>query len=702
MNNQVELNEDEFGLYIDKTTGDSKSVRRFTWSNKNNMEVQVITYGATITSIKVPDSKGLVEDIAFGFTFLEDYMAPKNRYFGATVGRNANRIKNAQINNDDTTNEGQLHGGFKGFDKVNWDYQRDGTKVIMSHYFPHVDEGYPEDLIVSVTFELTNNNDFKVDLKAFTTKPTLVNLTNLSYFNLAGHGKGAEELYKHIVCINADQITDVDESSNITGNLLPVSGTPFDQRNPTVLGERINNIPGNLGYDHNFCVTKGTDSGNNFIARVVHPPSGRVMELYSNQPGVQFYTSNSLPEQGKCDTLALVNGKEVANAVHKIFNKSNSTTTASKMDTPCEKNTDCNPVRLEEDQFGLYTDKTGKSTSVRRFTWKNKNNVEVQVITYGATITSIRVSDNKGLVEDIVLGFPSMEGYTAPTNPYFGATVGRNANRIGNAKIIIDGKTYSVTANSGKHQLHGGFKGFDKVNWDYHRDGTKVVMSHYSPDKDEGYPGDLIANVTFELTNNNDFFVDFKAYTSKPTLVNLTNHSYFNLAGHDKGAEELYKHVVCINADQTTPVDDNLIPSGKLQPVSGTVFDLRVPTVLGERINKIPGYSGFDHNFCITKGSDQGNTYFARVVYPPSGRVLELYSNQPGVQFYTSNFLPEEGDSKDFVEGKGGKLYWKHGGFCLETQNYPDAVNHVNFPPAILYPGETYHHTVVYKFSSMS
>ncbi|CAH0556969.1 unnamed protein product [Brassicogethes aeneus] len=349
-----------------------------------------------------------------------------------------------------------------------------------------------------------------------------------------------------------------------------------------------------------------------------------------------------------------------------------------------DKNTEYNPVQLEEDQFGLYADKTtGESASVRKFTWRNKNNVVVQVITYGATITSIKVPDNKGLVEDIALGFPSMEGYTASTNQNIGCTVGRVANRVGYGQINIDGTIYNVSANLGQHQLHGGFKGFDKVNWDYHRDGTKVVMSHHSPDKDEGYPGDLIVNVTFELTNNNDFLVDFKAYTTKPTFVNLTNHSYFNLAGHGKGAEELYKHVVCINADQTTDVDENSIPSGKLLSVSGTIFDLRIPTVLGERINKIPGYLGYDHNFCITKGTDQGTTYFARVVHPPSGRVLELYSNQPGVQFYTSNHLPEKGkgdscesDAKHLVKGKEGKCYWKHGGFCLETQNYPDAVNH--------------------------
>lgn len=209
--------------------------------------------------------------------------------------------------------------------------------------------------------------------------------------------------------------------------------------------------------------------------------------------------------------------------------------------------------------------------------------------------------------------------------------------------------------------------------------GTKVILSHFSPDQDEGYPGNLIVNVTYELTNDNEVLVDFKAYTTKPTFVNLTNHSYFNLAGHASGEQELYKHQVCINADHTTEVDENSIPSGKLLPVQGTIFDLRVPKTLGDVINKIPGYLGYDHNFCITKGTKQEDTFFASVTHPPSGRTLEIYSNQPGVQFYTSNHLPEKKDSfENGLLGKDGKRYYKHGAFCLETQNYPDAVNHVS------------------------
>ncbi|XP_023014433.2 galactose mutarotase [Leptinotarsa decemlineata] len=362
-------------------------------------------------------------------------------------------------------------------------------------------------------------------------------------------------------------------------------------------------------------------------------------------------------------------------------------------------------VEFEEDFFGLFTDKTtGQSSSVRRFTWRNSNSVTVQVITYGATITSIKIPGKNGHVDDIVMGFNDMEGYLNRLNPYFGATVGRVANRVGYARIEIDGTTYNVTANLGLHQLHGGLRGFDKVNWDHYVNGTKVVLSYLSRDNEEGYPGDVLVNVSFELTNMNEFLVDFTATSTKPTFVNLTNHSYFNLAGHNKGAGELYKHVVSINADYTTDVDDNSIPSGKLLPVAETIFDLRIPRVLGDVIHKIPGYDGYDHNFCINKGSKQEITFIARAVHPPTGRALEIYSNQPGVQFYCSNSIPE--DPKNFkgdkskletLVGKDGN-YYKHGAFCFETQNWPDAINHKNFPPAVLYPGQKYHHSVIYKF----
>lgn len=212
-----------------------------------------------------------------------------------------------------------------------------------------------------------------------------------------------------------------------------------------------------------------------------------------------------------------------------------------------------------------------------------------------------------------------------------------------------------------------------------------MVLSYKSSDGEEGFPGDIIANVTFELTTDNKFLVDYKATTTKPTYVNLTNHSYFNLAGHNKGAQELYKHVVSINADRITEVDKDAIPTGNLLPVAETIFDLQIPRVLGNVIHNVPGENGYDHNFCINQGSEQENTFVARVYHPVSGRVLEVYSNQPGVQFYTSNFIPEDprlykGNPKDLktLVGKNNNNYYKHGAFCLETQNYPDAINHVS------------------------
>lgn len=263
--------------------------------------------------------------------------------------------------------------------------------------------------------------------------------------------------------------------------------------------------------------------------------------------------------------------------------------------------------------------------------------------------------------------------------------MGRVANRIGYARITIDGVQYNLSKNLGKHMLHGGFVGFDKVIWNHYVDNKKLVLSYKSADGEEGFPGDVIVNVTFQLTADNKFVVDYKATTTKSTYVNLTNHSYFNLAGHNKGAEEVYKHVISINADRTTEVDEDAIPTGNLLPVAGTIFDLQTPTVLADVIHNIPGSSGYDHNFCVNQGSEQEDTFVARAHHPESGRVMEVYSNQPGVQFYTSNFIPEDpklykGDPKTLkiLTGKDNNNYYKHGAFCFETQNYPDAINHVS------------------------
>nr|CAH7717445.1 unnamed protein product [Callosobruchus chinensis] len=358
-------------------------------------------------------------------------------------------------------------------------------------------------------------------------------------------------------------------------------------------------------------------------------------------------------------------------------------------DTCCKKLS--KEVTLREDVFGEFKDSNGQMTKVRRFTWMNQHSMSVQVITYGAYITSMKFPDASGNIEDIVLGFNTFEEYLQPGNRFMGATVGRVANRISNAKMTVEGVEYKLVANNGPNHLHGGLKGFDKVIWEAYVKGSKLVLSYHSKDMEEGYPGDVLVNISFELTNDNEFKIEYRAFTSKPTPVNLTNHSYFNLAGNSGGANELYRHLVCLNADKITEAN-NGIPTGKLPSVSGTPFDLRVPKVLGNVIHTVPNSTGFDHNYCITKGSHQENTFVARVAHPSTGRVLEVYSNQPGVQFYTSNSLPDG----DILKGKTGYIK-KHGGFCLETQKFPDSVNQMHFPNTILYPGEEYYHTTTFR-----
>lgn len=382
-------------------------------------------------------------------------------------------------------------------------------------------------------------------------------------------------------------------------------------------------------------------------------------------------------------------------------------------------------VTLTVDGFGTVKDPlTQEVQPVKRFTWNNAGGMTVQVISYGAIITSIKVPGKDGSIEDVVLGFDNIPGYQKVNNPYFGATIGRVANRIGGGKFTIDGVEYHVTKNwENRHQLHGGLIGFDKFNWVSHVDGTVVTLTHTNMDGHEGYPGTVLASVTYELKKDNRFVFTFKATSSKPTPINLTNHSYFNLAGHSTGHEELYRHIVSVNADRITETDEDSIPTGKFICVGGTSYDLRIPRELGPAMSRAPG-EGFDNNFCITKGTEQGLAFTARVVHPHSGRVLEVYTDQPGVQLYTSNFMPDPNknirpkpvNTPDYydathlepvvgptvrdqpINGKGGARYFKHGAFCLETQNFPDAVNHENFPNSVLVPGETYVHEVVYKF----
>jgi aldose 1-epimerase len=314
----------------------------------------------------------------------------------------------------------------------------------------------------------------------------------------------------------------------------------------------------------------------------------------------------------------------------------------------------------------------------------------------GATIVSLRVPDRAGLPEDVVLGFDAIQGYLGD-EPYFGAIVGRYGNRIAKGRFTLDGQTYQLATNNGPNHLHGGVKGFDKVVWEaepFDRDGQSgVVFTHVSPDGDEGYPGTLNARVTYTLTQANELIVDYAATSSKATPVNLTQHSYFNLAG--AGTGDILDHRLTLDADRFTPVDATLIPTGELAPVDGTPFDFRRPTAIGARIAgdhvQLKYGNGYDHNW-VLNGSAGQMRHAARVEDPKSGRTLDVTTTEPGVQFYTGNFLDGT------LTGKSGRVYKQRYGLCLETQHFPDSPNHAAFPSTILRPGERYQSKTVFTF----
>ncbi|KAG8222372.1 hypothetical protein J437_LFUL002992 [Ladona fulva] len=340
-------------------------------------------------------------------------------------------------------------------------------------------------------------------------------------------------------------------------------------------------------------------------------------------------------------------------------------------------------IDLVEDGFGfLRNEASGMSEIVRRFTMANKNGMSVQIITLGGIITSLRVPDSEGNIDDVVLGFDNLDDYLQKDNPYFGAIVGRVANRIANATFKIGGRTYNLSKNNGENHLHGGFKGFDKMNWESHvLGGGELVLSLLSGDGDEGYPGEVLTHATYILTPNNELLIQFRATATKPTPINLTNHSYFNLAGHAAGANGTCAHRAMINADNYTPVDKNLIPTGAIDPVEGTPYDLRHERNLGEMLILLEDEGGYDINYSLNPPNGPGNKKLvSRVVHPESGRVLEVFSDAPGVQFYTGNNLPRGTTAYPPLIGKGGAKYTRHSAFCLETQNFPDAVNKVRKP----------------------
>jgi aldose 1-epimerase len=340
--------------------------------------------------------------------------------------------------------------------------------------------------------------------------------------------------------------------------------------------------------------------------------------------------------------------------------------------------------------------KTADGTPVESFTLKNKNGMTVKLMTLGATITEINVPDKAGKFANVVFGFDDVAGYQSDRNQYFGCTVGRVCNRIAKGKFTLDGKEYKLAINNDPNHLHGGVKrSLDKVVWSaaaLEKKGTVVAFYCTSPDGEEGYPGKLSVAVLYELTEQNSVSISYTATTNQTTPVNLTNHSYFNLAG--AGSDSVLDHDLMVNAHEYIPVDKTLIPTGKLESVKGTIMDFTKSTRIGERIEKLydTGAKGYDHCYVLTK-REKEPTLAAKLRDPKSGRLLTVLTTQPGVQIYTGNFLKGQ-------KGKDGKEYKQRSGICLETCHFPDAVNQPTFPSIILRPGETYRQTCIYAFST--
>lgn len=350
-------------------------------------------------------------------------------------------------------------------------------------------------------------------------------------------------------------------------------------------------------------------------------------------------------------------------------------------------------MNMQKEFFGA----TQSGTPVDIYTLTNDNGVEIKITNYGGIIVSIRTPDRDGEVDEITLGFDSLDGYLRP-HPFFGALVGRFANRIRAGKFTLDGKEYQLATNAGGQHLHGGAKGFDKVVWEAKStsvddDAASLTLTYLSKDGEENYPGNLSVTVTYTLNNDNEFTIDYAAQTDQATVLNLTNHAYFNLAQ----SETILDHVMMLNADEFTVVDEAVIPVGEVRSVEGTPLDFRTPTRIGDRIEaddeQIRFAGGYDHNW-VVNGEPGEMRLAARVTEPKTGRVLEVHTTQPGIQFYAGNMMPLE------MPGRGGQTYKRRGALCLETQHFPDAPNHPEFLSAVLRPGEKYHEVTTFTFGA--
>jgi aldose 1-epimerase len=341
-------------------------------------------------------------------------------------------------------------------------------------------------------------------------------------------------------------------------------------------------------------------------------------------------------------------------------------------------------AKVEKTKFAQLPD----GTSVDLFTLTNANGLVARITNFGTILTELHVPDRDGKLGDVVLGFDNLEQYLQG-HPYFGCTVGRVANRIAKGKFTLEGRTYQLAVNNGPNHLHGGLKALDKVVWQAECLPQAAVKFNYtSPDGEEGYPGTVDTVVTMTLTDGNEFTIDYTCKTDKITPINLTNHSYFNLAG----TGEILRHDIMISADYFTPADANQIPTGEITPVRGTSMDFTSPKPIGSRFSELRSVPvGYDHNYVVNRAG-KGLALAARVYESTSGRVMEVHTTQPGVQFYTGNYLDGS------LKGKRNTVYRQHSGFCLETQHYPDSVNHPSFPTTLLRPGQLYQHTTVHRF----